>query len=114
MLLQITGRNNFLCPPISLIGSTIRYLRLCKASGTLVIPVCPSAYFWPIIFPNGVISNFVTDLYVFEPIYNSPYKDSVFNGFAHFKTIALNIEFQFCIALNVSFLKKKKKRSFEH
>ena len=85
--------NNFLCPPISLIGSTIRHLRLCKASGTLVIPVWPSAYFWPIIFPNGVISNFVTDFYVFEPIYNSPCKDSVFNGFAHFKTIALKIEF---------------------
>ena len=47
------GENNFLCPPISLIGSTIRHLRICKATGTLVIPVWPSAYYWPMLYPKG-------------------------------------------------------------
>ena len=39
------NENNYLCPPISLIGSTIRHLRLCRASGTLIIPIWPSAYY---------------------------------------------------------------------
>ena len=33
------NERNYLCPPIHLIGSTIRHLRLCGASGTLVVPV---------------------------------------------------------------------------
>ena len=75
-----------------MIGSTIRHLKFCKAVGTLVIPIWPSAYFWPLIFKDNT-PHFVKDFYVFEPFYNSICNDSVFNGFAHFKTIALRIEF---------------------
>ena len=37
---------NWLCPPISSIGSVIRHLKLCKAKGALLVPVWPSSYFW--------------------------------------------------------------------
>lgn len=33
-----SGKNNWLCPPISLIGSTLRHLRTCKGRGTLLVP----------------------------------------------------------------------------
>ena len=66
------GENNFLCPPISLIGSTIRHLRICQASGTLVIPVWPTAYFWALIYLRGkTIATFVKNFYVFDPIFES-------------------------------------------
>ena len=88
------GENNFLCPPISLIGSTIRHLKICRASGTLVVPVWPSSYFWPIIYPNGYnIATFVKRFYVFDPFFTSTCKNSVFDGFANFKTLALEIKF---------------------
>ena len=46
--------NNWLCPPVSLIGSAIRHLRMCKGTGTLLVPFWESSYFWPLICPDGV------------------------------------------------------------
>ena len=37
--------NNWLCPPIRLIGSTIRHLKVCKARCTLLVPMWVSSYF---------------------------------------------------------------------
>ena len=88
------GENNYLCPPISLIGSTIRHLKLCEAKGTLIVPVWPSAYYWPLLYPSGnSLATFIRDFYVFEPHYFSSCNDSVFKGYVNFKTIALRIEF---------------------
>ena len=88
------GENNFLCPPISLIGSTIRHLRICKATGTLVIPVWPSAYYWPMLYPKGkAIASFVRDFYIFDPFFRSNCNNSVFKGYAKFRTMALKIKF---------------------
>ena len=87
------SERNYLCPPISLIGSTIRHLRLCKARGTLVVPVWNSAYYWPILFPKGIVASFVKEFFVFEPYYTSSSNDSVFKGYVNFKTIVLKIEF---------------------
>ena len=81
-------------PAISLIGSTIRHLLICQASGTLVIPVWPSAYFWPLVYPRGkAIATFVKDFYVFDPFFKSNCSISVFKGHAKFRTIALKIAF---------------------
>lgn len=41
--------NNWICPPISCIGSVIRHMELCKAYGTLFVPIWPSSYFWPVL-----------------------------------------------------------------
>ncbi len=44
---------NWWCPPISLIGSTLKHARICKASGILLVPEWTSAYFWPLLTPDG-------------------------------------------------------------
>ena len=71
-------------------NKTLTYL----SSGTLVIPVWPSAYFWPLIYPRGkAIATFVKDFYVFDPFFKSSCSISVFKGHAKFRTIALKIAF---------------------
>ena len=68
---------NWLCPPLSSIGSVIRDLKLCKAKGTLLVPVWPSSYFWPLIYPN---EKQMADFIIIERFYYSETADSVFNG----------------------------------
>ena len=82
---------NWLCPPISSIGSVIRHLKFCKGKGTFLLPVWPSSYFWPLIYPNGKqMADFIKDSIIIEPFYYSEAADSVFNGYTKFKTIILN------------------------
>ena len=40
---------NWLCPPIYLVGKTIRHLQMCKGRGVLFVPLWESAYFWPML-----------------------------------------------------------------
>ena len=47
------GENNWLVPPVYLIGRTIFHLEACGARGVLVVPYWPSAVFWPIVFPSS-------------------------------------------------------------
>ena len=47
------NENNWLCPPIGLIPRVIRHAQACKAMGTLIVPVWPSAPFWPLLCPYG-------------------------------------------------------------
>jgi hypothetical protein len=44
--------NNWLVPPISAIPAVIRHMVACKAEGTLVVPIWPSACFWPLLFSS--------------------------------------------------------------
>ena len=46
--------NNWVCPPVSLIGSVFRHMRRCKASGTVFVPIWKSSYFWPLLYLNGL------------------------------------------------------------
>ena len=57
--------NNWLVPPISLVGKCILYLVQCKAKGALIIPKWPSAYFWPILFRENGCQEFVADVLEF-------------------------------------------------
>ena len=41
--------NNWILPQVSKIASVIAHLRVCKAEGTLVIPLWKSSYFWPLL-----------------------------------------------------------------
>ena len=87
-----SDHNNWLCPPISMIGSVIKYVALCKTKGTLLVPMWPSSYFWPLIYPNGLhMASFVRDFVVINPIYSSS-SNSVFSGRASFKALALSID----------------------
>ena len=76
---------NCLCPPVSSIGSAIRHLKFSKAKGTLLVPVWPSSYFWPIIYPTGKqMTDLIKYLIIIEPFYYSEAADSVFNGHTKF------------------------------
>ena len=86
--------NNWLCPPVSLIGSTIRHLRMCKGVGTLLVPMWESSYFWPLIYPNGYhLADFVKNIIVVDPCYESYGEESVFHGYAPFRAMALKLHF---------------------
>ena len=67
------------------------HLKLCKAKGALLVPVWPSSYFWPLIYPNGKqMANLIKDFIIIERLYYSEVADSVFNGYTKLKTIILN------------------------
>ena len=85
--------NNLLCPPISLIGSTIKHLKFCKARGTLLVPVWRSAYFWPLLFPNGIhTASFVKEFRVVKPFFISN-NCNIFKGYTNFDCMALRVSF---------------------
>ena len=86
--------HNWLCPPISWIGSVLRYLILCKARGALLIPIWPSSYYWPVIYPDGdKMVDFVKQYIVIEPFYSAEVHESVsINCYPKFKTLVLNID----------------------
>ena len=60
--------------------SVLRHLILCKARGAL--PIRPSSYCWPLIYPDGVqMTDFVKQCIVIKPIYSAEFRESVFNGY---------------------------------
>ena len=78
---------------MSCIGSVLRHLILCKARGTRLVPVWPSSYYWPLIYPDGDnIVNFVKQYIVMGPFYSAEVREWVFNGYPIFKTLVLNID----------------------
>lgn len=88
-----SGENNWLCPPVSLVGSVIKHLKLCKACGTLLVPIWKSSYFWPLIYPNGLhFATFIKDFCVVKPYLTSSCENSVFIGKTNFDFIALKID----------------------
>lgn len=89
-----SNENNWLCPPVSLIGSCFRHLKLCKAKGTLLVPLWPSAYFWPIIYPNGkTMASFINDFIVLKQSFQASSSSNIFNGQSGRKFLALKIIF---------------------
>lgn len=86
--------NNWICPPVSLIGAVFRHMKICKAKGTIVVPVWESAYFWPLLYPGGYhLANFVRDFTVISPYYTSRGGNKVFVGRPNFSTMALYCTF---------------------
>ena len=85
---------NWWCPPTFLIADTINHARICHAKGVLLVPEWPSAYFWPIISPDGKhFADFVTRFLVLDPYYCSTCNESIFNGHTTFRTLALQLQF---------------------
>ena len=80
-------------PADSCIGSVLRNLILCKARGTLLVPIWPSSYYWPLIYPDGdKMADFVKQYIVKESFYSAEVRDSVFNCYPKFKILVLNID----------------------
>ena len=60
--------HNWLCPPISCIGSALRHLISCKARWALLVPIWLSSYYWPLISTDGdQMADFVMQYIVKEP-----------------------------------------------
>ena len=86
------GENNWICPPVSSIGAVFRHLKWCNAHGTVIVPVWRSAYFWPLLYPNGYhMASFVKDFTVSHPNYTSRGGNKVFVGKPKFTTMALYV-----------------------
>ena len=100
--------NNWLCPPVHLIASSIRHLRNHKGVGTIVVPEWPSASFWPLLhdtpskFAPFIV--FIRDVVVLPRIANllveglgqKAYyscRPSVFSGCPSFNMLALRLVF---------------------
>lgn len=49
-----------LTPPVSVVGRTLEHLFTCKSKGVLVVPLWPSAFFWPLL--QGFFSSFIQDV----------------------------------------------------
>jgi len=87
--------NNWICPPVKLIGSVFKHMDICKCRGTVLIPLWKSAYFWPLIYPDGIrLASFIKDFTVLNPFYISYGNNSIFSGYVDFQTIALYISFE--------------------
>ena len=62
--------NNWLVPPISLIGKCISHLITSNARGTIIVPKWPSSYFWPMLFDeSGQFMPIVKDVLEFHEHY---------------------------------------------
>ena len=62
-----SSENNWLVPPITLVGRLLSHMRDCKAVGSLIVPMWKSAYFWPLLCNDGVHLNFFVKDWLFLP-----------------------------------------------
>ena len=46
---SLRGENCPIVPPVGIVPRVLHYLKSQQAVGTLVVPLWPSAYFWPLI-----------------------------------------------------------------
>ena len=47
------GTINWWVSPVHLVGRTVKHAKKCKAVGSLLVPMWKSAYFWPLLCPDG-------------------------------------------------------------
>ena len=87
---------NWLCPPTALVGTTLKHAKACRATGVLFVPEWTSAYYWPLLTPDGKkFYSFVRDYLVIDPYFINGCKlHTVFSGFAKFRSLALLIQYQ--------------------
>ena len=58
----------YCCPPVKSIIPVFKKLTSTKnVKSILVVPNWPSAYFWPILYPDGTFSKFIKQYVVFKP-----------------------------------------------
>ena len=84
---------NYLCPPIHLVGDTIKHAKACNAKGILIVPLWVSASYYPLLWDGRTFRSFIKKFIVINPRYYSNAINSVFNGYANFKSLALQIDF---------------------
>lgn len=92
--------DNWLCPPICLVVRVLKHMELCKARGTLVLPVWKSSFFWNACTLDGVHwSIFVID-WVYLPNFQGLFvqgkaRNSLFGSRPlEFDVVALRLDFR--------------------
>ena len=84
--------NNWLVPPVSLIVKVINHLKLCKAEGSIVVPVWKSSYFWTVLSQDGRHwSPFVLERLVPSNVMITLYKAYVLPNFEYCSPLLLGI-----------------------
>lgn len=58
------GINGWFVPPVCLLLRVLKYIRQCRAYGTVVLPLWKSASFWPFLCPSG--DGFISQVIGFE------------------------------------------------
>ena len=67
LLPRLVHDNDWICPPVCPLIRAVRHVELCKARGTVILPLWRSSCFWTLFCRDGVQQNsFVTD-WVFYP-----------------------------------------------
>ena len=99
-VMDCAGESNYVCPLVCFILRVLLYMLNCKASGSLVVPLCHSVPFWPMTFPHGSrFANFIVDwmeLPTFREAFIRGSCDIVFgNENLNFRMIALGTHFDF-------------------
>ena len=64
------GETCWLVPPIHLVGRALRHAELCRARGTLVVPLWKSAVFWPLLCPDGAHLAPFVHAWILQPYYD--------------------------------------------
>ncbi|CAH3158229.1 unnamed protein product, partial [Porites lobata] len=49
--------NNWIVPPVTVVGKVLNHMRESKAVGTLIVPMWRSSYFWPLLCNDGMHLN---------------------------------------------------------
>ena len=62
-----SSENNWLVPPITLVGRLLSHIRDYKAVASLIVPTWKSAYFWPLLCSDGMHLNFFCKGLVVSP-----------------------------------------------
>ena len=93
-----SGENNYVCPPICLIPRVLLHMSNCKAQGTLIIPLWYSAPFWPMICGEyNVFREFVLDCMDLLPYKNAFCPGNCGSIFGNqdltFRMLALRVDF---------------------
>ena len=58
--------NNWIVPPITVVGKVLSHMCECKAVGTLIVPMWKSFYFWSLLCNDGMhLNSFINIGYVF-------------------------------------------------
>ena len=70
--LKVSWRSefNWLVPPPSLIPAVLSKVIRESACGTLIVPKWHSAPYWPVLYPNGVLAEYISDVYFFPAVNN--------------------------------------------
>ena len=103
-----SGENNYVCPPISLIPRVLLHMANCCACGTLIVPLWYSAPFWPMLTCDGVSFRDFIVAFMDLPTRKDAFTCGLCNSvFGHedlsFRMLALRVDFTYVLVCVIFF-----------